>query len=136
MNRRQAARYLRTRAILKDDFVPETGSVYKGKTVIDTFQTRNWNMAIVLFDDDTIATACYEGNSENITGRSILYLLEMNHIPEANVNYWISKYYHLDGDMHEMRRAKLQFTSVSSRWEKKLYLARDSSGNNYVIIVR
>ena len=93
-------------------------------------------MSIVLFDDKTMACAISERISSTITGKSNLYLLELDYIPEANEDYWISKYYHLDGDMKEIGRSKLRFGVVSTKWEGKLYLASDSKRYNFIIIVR
>lgn len=134
-NKRQA-RHLSIPTIYDESFIPEVGETFKGKEIIDLFQTRNWNMAIVLFSDGKLACACFERSSSTITGRSNLYLMELDEIPESSVNYWISKYYYLDGNMKEMPRAKLRFSKVKAKWEGKLYLARDSSKRNYVIIVR
>ena len=135
LNRHQA-RYLSIPTIYDENFIPEVGQTFKGKKVIDVFHTRNWNMAIVLFNDKTMACALFERLSDIVIGKSNLYLMELEEIPKTNVNYWLSKYYYLNGNMKEMPRAKLRFTKVEVKWKGKLYLASDSARKNYVVIVR
>ena len=133
-DRRQAARYLSIPTIFDEDFVPEVGQTFGRYKVANVFQTRNWDMVLVLFEDGSMACVPFERGSQVITGNSTLYLLELTCIPEANVNYWISKYYHLNGNMEKMGRTKIMFSRVKAIWNEKLYQASDSCKNNYVII--